>query len=42
MGASDQELVQLVIDAIKNKKRQHAGAVNIAKDPNRPMILIGG
>jgi len=41
-GGSDLELCQMIVDAVRKKKKQHAGAINISKDSNRPMILIGG
>jgi len=41
-GASDEELEQLVQAAVLNKKKQHAGMFEIARQSNRPMILIGG
>nr|KAJ3418727.1 Molybdenum cofactor synthesis protein 1 [Polyrhizophydium stewartii] len=41
-GASDDELVQLVNLAVHRKKKQHAGMFELARMPNRPMILIGG
>ncbi|KAJ6218601.1 hypothetical protein RDWZM_009758 [Blomia tropicalis] len=41
-GNTDDQLKQIMVDAIQKKKKQHAGAVNIAKNVNRPMILIGG
>jgi cyclic pyranopterin phosphate synthase len=39
---SDQELVDIIEQAVKRKKKQHAGMENLWKMPNRPMILIGG
>ncbi|CAG9857777.1 unnamed protein product [Phyllotreta striolata] len=41
-GCSDGDLRALVSAAVKRKKRQHAGMMNISQMPNRPMILIGG
>jgi len=41
-GASNQELLEVIGAAVKRKKEKHAGMYNIAKQPNRPMILIGG
>ncbi|GAU91142.1 hypothetical protein RvY_03456 [Ramazzottius varieornatus] len=39
-GATDDELRQVIGVAVKRKKKQHAGMLNIAKAPGRPMILI--
>lgn len=41
-GASDDELIEVISKAVKNKKKAHAGMFNLAKMKNRPMILIGG
>ena len=42
-GLNDDEIDVLIREAVKRKKKQHSGALNIAKDnTNRPMILIGG
>jgi cyclic pyranopterin phosphate synthase len=41
-GKSDEELLQIIGAAVKRKKRQHAGMLNISHMKNRPMILIGG
>lgn len=41
-GASREELLQVIGAAVGNKKKQHAGMLNLAKMKNRPMILIGG
>ncbi|KAJ3021817.1 Molybdenum cofactor synthesis protein 1 [Thoreauomyces humboldtii] len=41
-GASDQELLQTISAAVKRKRAQHAGMVELSKMPNRPMIAIGG
>eukprot|EP01132_Coremiostelium_polycephalum_P001538 gene1538-1935_t len=41
-GSSDQELLEIIHAAVLNKKASHAGMYEIAKSPNRPMILIGG
>ncbi len=30
------------LNLVKRKKQQHAGMFELAKQPNRPMILIGG
>lgn len=39
---SEEELMQVVSAAVKRKKKQHAGVLNLSKMKNRPMILIGG
>ncbi|CAG0879539.1 unnamed protein product [Cyprideis torosa] len=39
---SDEELKGVISAAVKRKKKQHAGMLNLAKMKNRPMILIGG
>lgn len=41
-GADDNELCQIIGAAVKRKKTSHAGMLDIAKTPNRPMIHIGG
>ncbi|KAH6826989.1 cofactor of nitrate reductase and xanthine dehydrogenase 2 [Perilla frutescens var. hirtella] len=41
-GADDNELKEIIGAAIKRKKAAHAGMLDIAKTPNRPMIHIGG
>ncbi|KAI9350518.1 hypothetical protein DFJ73DRAFT_832480 [Zopfochytrium polystomum] len=41
-NASDEDLLQIISAAVKRKKKQHAGMFDLAKMPNRPMILIGG
>ncbi|KAI3719169.1 hypothetical protein L6452_20063 [Arctium lappa] len=41
-GADDNELRQIIESAVKRKKASHAGMLDIAKTPNRPMIHIGG
>ena len=41
-GASDEQLLQVVRQAILGKKEKHAGMENIDVITNRPMILIGG
>lgn len=41
-GADDNELCQIIGAAVKRKKASHAGMLDIAKTPNRPMIHIGG
>ncbi|CAH0553786.1 unnamed protein product [Brassicogethes aeneus] len=39
---SQDDLVALVQAAVKRKKKQHAGMLNLSQMENRPMILIGG
>ncbi|XP_057654559.1 molybdenum cofactor biosynthesis protein 1 isoform X3 [Diorhabda carinulata] len=39
---SDDDLTALISAAVKRKKKQHAGMMNISQMANRPMILIGG
>ncbi|XP_075226373.1 molybdenum cofactor synthesis 1 isoform X2 [Lycorma delicatula] len=41
-GVSEDDLLAMIGAAIKRKKKQHAGMMNLAQMPNRPMILIGG
>uniref|UniRef100_A0A060T230 Molybdenum cofactor biosynthesis protein 1 n=1 Tax=Blastobotrys adeninivorans TaxID=409370 RepID=A0A060T230_BLAAD len=41
-GASDDELLQVIGTAVKNKKEKHAGLGVLENMKNRPMILIGG
>ncbi len=41
-GASDEDVLQLIREALDRKKAKHAGMFNLAQVPNRPMILIGG
>lgn len=41
-GASKEELVNIIGQAVGRKKKQHAGMSNLANMKNRPMILIGG
>lgn len=41
-GMTQDELTQVVGGAVSRKKKQHAGMLNLAKEKNRPMILIGG
>jgi len=41
-GMPDEELLQLIAQAVGNKKAKHAGMENIDVVNNRPMILIGG
>lgn len=41
-GASEEDLIICIKNAVLNKKKQHAGMFNISNSKNRPMILIGG
>ncbi|KAJ3665780.1 hypothetical protein Zmor_001255 [Zophobas morio] len=41
-GCSEDDLVALINAAVKRKKKQHAGMLNLSQMENRPMILIGG
>ncbi|XP_039289085.1 molybdenum cofactor biosynthesis protein 1 isoform X3 [Nilaparvata lugens] len=41
-GCSEDDLLALIGAAVKRKKKQHAGMMNLSQMPNRPMILIGG
>ena len=41
-GGTDNELLQLINDAVSGKHARHAGMHNIAASNNRPMITIGG
>lgn len=41
-GASDDDLLHVISSAVKRKHPRHAGMINISKQKNRPMILIGG
>ncbi|KAJ2324435.1 hypothetical protein IWW51_003277 [Coemansia sp. RSA 2702] len=41
-GASDAQVVETISQAIKRKKRAHAGMDILSQMPNRPMIKIGG
>ncbi|XP_064394576.1 molybdenum cofactor biosynthesis protein 1-like isoform X2 [Halichondria panicea] len=41
-GATQEELLDIVGMAVGNKKKHHAGMLNLQKMKNRPMILIGG
>lgn len=42
LGVDDNELKEIIGEAVKRKKAAHAGMFDIAKTPNRPMIHIGG
>ncbi|XP_046567734.1 molybdenum cofactor biosynthesis protein 1-like isoform X2 [Haliotis rubra] len=37
-----EEMLEIIGAAVKRKKKQHAGMLNLSKMKNRPMILIGG
>ncbi|EEZ98181.1 Molybdenum cofactor biosynthesis protein 1-like Protein [Tribolium castaneum] len=39
-GCSEDDLIALVNAAVKRKKKQHAGMLNLSQMENRPMILI--
>jgi len=41
-GCSEEELSELIHQALGRKKAQHAGMHNIANTKNRPMVKIGG
>eukprot|EP00731_Ephydatia_muelleri_P009020 Em0004g1358a len=41
-GMKEEELVEIIGAAVKRKKKQHAGMMNLTAMKNRPMILIGG
>lgn len=41
-GASDDTLKDMIGIAVRRKKKQHAGMLNLSQMENRPMILIGG
>ncbi|XP_074650582.1 molybdenum cofactor biosynthesis protein 1-like [Tubulanus polymorphus] len=41
-STDDAQLLEIIGRAVKRKKKQHAGMLNIATMKNRPMILIGG
>ena len=42
MGASDNDLLKIVGQAVAGKMEKHAGMEDIDVTTNRPMILIGG
>lgn len=42
MGASDDDLLKIVGQAVAGKMEKHAGMEDINVTTNRPMILIGG
>ncbi|KAJ3015434.1 UNVERIFIED_CONTAM: Molybdenum cofactor synthesis protein 1 [Siphonaria sp. JEL0065] len=37
----DEEVIRVIEEAVRRKKKQHAGMENLAKMENRPMVLIG-
>ncbi|XP_053202919.1 molybdenum cofactor biosynthesis protein 1-like isoform X3 [Panonychus citri] len=39
-GWSDDQIINLIESTLSRKRERHAGAINISKSPNRPMILI--
>ncbi|XP_046987220.1 molybdenum cofactor biosynthesis protein 1-like [Schistocerca americana] len=39
---SEDDLLAMIGAAVRRKKKQHAGMLNLSKMKNRPMILIGG
>jgi cyclic pyranopterin phosphate synthase len=41
-NGSEEYLNQIISMAVSKKKKQHAGMLNLANMPNRPMIKIGG
>lgn len=41
-GANNEQLLNVIGRAVKNKKEKHAGLGLLENMPNRPMILIGG
>lgn len=41
-NCSSDDLTALISAAVKRKKKQHAGMLNLSQMENRPMILIGG
>ena len=41
-GLSDNDILEIINDAVLNKKEKHGGMFNIQKMKNRPMITIGG
>lgn len=41
-GATDNELSNIITQALYGKKEKHAGMEDIDVTTNRPMILIGG
>lgn len=41
-GASEEELISVISQAVQRKRFAHAGMSELATSKNRPMILIGG
>ncbi|CAO1331592.1 unnamed protein product [Diamesa tonsa] len=41
-GCSEDDLICTIGAAVRRKKKQHAGMLNLSQMENRPMILIGG
>ena len=41
-GMNDEEILNIINNAILHKKEKHGGMFNIQKMKNRPMITIGG
>lgn len=41
-GCSEDDLLAMIGAAVRRKKKQHAGMMNLSHMENRPMILIGG
>ncbi|XP_067013547.2 molybdenum cofactor biosynthesis protein 1 isoform X2 [Anabrus simplex] len=41
-GCSEDDLLTMIGLAVRRKKKQHAGMMNLSQMENRPMILIGG
>ncbi|KAJ1677903.1 hypothetical protein EV182_005202 [Spiromyces aspiralis] len=41
-GSTDEEIIRVIEDAVKRKKKAHAGLDILSQLPNRPMIKIGG
>lgn len=41
-GYKEDDLIALIGAAVRRKKKQHAGMMNLSQMENRPMILIGG
>lgn len=41
-GATDDDIINIISHAVKNKKKAHAGMTELQKTQNRPMIKIGG
>ena len=41
-GLSDNDILEIINDAVSHKKKKHGGMFDIQKMKNRPMITIGG